>query len=698
VDSDGSFGGLGTISQDSSVFTITPFSRDSATTTSSTLTFKASDGISFGSGTRILSLEFSVANSNHTTLLLQAATGTDAQVDASSNSYTLTKYGTPVSTAASPYHPGGFSTYFDGGTSTRLTLPSDAGFAFGTGAYTVEAWVYISTATTGAIIFDTGAANGSLGFLEEGGLLRLSKYGTGPQISSSAGAVTANKWHYCAVVRSSTGTNDTKLYVDGVLVGTGTDANNWTVTTTPSVGGVNLANYTINGYIKDLRVVKGTAVYTSNFTPPTKSLTAITNTVLLACHHPSATVDGSTNNHTMTIGGNTSTRRFGPYDYLGYTKTDHGGSVYFDGTADYYIAPFSITGESNITVEAWIYMESISSHNVIYSQYPNANAGDYSGRHMFYIATQDSKLKYWVADDGTAEHSEVLKFNTWYHVAYVRDGNTIKLYVNGKGETSGITFDRAIYSENINLVAEPTNSNHFEGYVTDYRITYNSTTYTGDFTPTTAPLTSSSDTKLLTFTNKNDIWDTGTGKLLTKANNVTASNTQRKFATSSAIYFDGTDDFITVADSTDFDFGTGDFTMEGWYYATNVSGDRYLLNFTTSAGNGHFGVNFYNGGWRVGLFNGSLITGTTGIETNVWHHFAWVRASGVMKFYIDGTQVGSNVTYSSALDCSGTFRIGTYATTTTYGEYLGYMQDIRITKGLARYTGNFTPPTAEFSG
>ncbi len=702
VDSDGSFGGLGTISQDSSVFTITPFSRDSATTTSSTLTFKASDGISFGSGTRILSLEFSVANSNHTTLLLQAATGTDAQVDASSNSYTLTKYGTPVSTAASPYHPGGYSTYFDG-TGDYLSIPDHNDLDFGSSDFTMECWIYVPDPSITVILMSKRASSSTYGatyIALVGGNAAASATSNNSSwdiipVNSSFGAVSANTWTHLALVRDG---NNFTGYVNGVGTSLGTSSSTIAANSSAVTIGGDTDGYQINGYIRDARWVKGTAVYTSNFTPPTKSLTAITNTVLLACHHPSATVDGSTNNHTMTIGGNTSTRRFGPYDYLGYTKTDHGGSVYFDGTADYYIAPFSITGVSNITVEAWIYMESISSHNVIYSQYPNANAGDYSGRHMFYIATQDSKLKYWVADDGTAEHSEVLKFNTWYHVAYVRDGNTIKLYVNGKGETSGITFDRAIYSENINLVAEPTNSNHFEGYVTDYRITYNSTTYTGDFTPTTAPLTSSSDTKLLTFTNKNDIWDTGTGKLLTKANNVTASNTQRKFATSSAIYFDGTDDFITVADSTDFDFGTGDFTMEGWYYATNVSGDRYLLNFTTSAGNGHFGVNFYNGGWRVGLFNGSLITGTTGIETNVWHHFAWVRASGVMKFYIDGTQVGSNVTYSSALDCSGTFRIGTYATTTTYGEYLGYMQDIRITKGLARYTGNFTPPTAEFSG
>ena len=94
VESDGSFAGLGTLSQDSSVFTITPLSEDSATTTSSTLTFKASDGISFGSGTSVLNLLFEIPNSQYTTFLLQTdASQSDAQVDTSTNTHTLTETG-----------------------------------------------------------------------------------------------------------------------------------------------------------------------------------------------------------------------------------------------------------------------------------------------------------------------------------------------------------------------------------------------------------------------------------------------------------------------------------------------------------------------------------------------------------------------------------------------------------------------------
>ena len=493
VDSGGDFFKMATLSQDSSVFTITPRSLDSATTLgfdgSSTLTFKASDGISFGSATNTFTLAFSIANSQFTTLLVKADTaGNDNQVDASSSSHSITESGNVSSSAFTPYHSGGYSAYFDG-TNDYMTVAASSDFDFGTGEFTVEWWQYWDGAPSNyGTAYDNNYASAPNLLLQTSNAERryhVYLNGTSTTFLESSQAE-IKTWHHYAVVRSGT---TVTMYRNGTSTGSVTYAGAiGNSSSSVGIGGAPNwanANYPINGYFSNFRVVKGTAVYTGAFTPPTARLTAISGTSLLTCHLPYI-ADGSSNDQAITIAGNTSTARFSPYEISQqYTKSDHGGSVYFDGT----------------------------------------------------------------------------------------------------------------------------------------------------------------------------------------------------------------DDYITVADSTDFDFGTGDFTMEGWYYATNVSGDRYILSFSTSSGNGHFGVNHYNGGWRVGLFNGSLITGTTGVQTNIWHHFAWVRASGVMKFYIDGAQVGSNVSYSSALDCSGTFRIGTYAVDATYGEYLGYLSDIRIVKGTAVYTSAFTPPT-----
>ena len=217
---------------------------------------------------------------------------------------------------------GSGSVYFNGATSTRLTFPSNTAFAFGLGAYTIEAWVNLSSyAATQGSIFDSGNATGALDFFViSTGALGIGEYGVGNILASSASAVSLNSWNHVAVVRASTATNDTKLYVNGFLVATGTDTKNWTVTTTPSVGGINIAGYSTNGYISNLRVVKGTAIYTSAFTPSVIPLTAISGTSLLLNSVSGAYLaDSSTNAFTCTTTGSPTWNQSSPFATgLGY--------------------------------------------------------------------------------------------------------------------------------------------------------------------------------------------------------------------------------------------------------------------------------------------------------------------------------------------------------------------------------------------
>ena len=732
VDSDGSFAGLGTISQDSSVFTITPLSEDSATTTESTLTFKASDGISFGSGSRTLSLTFRVANSNYTTLLAKADTaGTDNQVDASTISRTITEGGNTTSTAFSPYHPGGYSVYLDGTSNSNIQIKGESAVTVGTSDFSLSFW-YKGDLASNRVIASSVATNSAtqlywnVSVRSDGAvwLQTRSTANSGLQKwgKSAAGRVTANTWHHITVSRQS---GWHYVAIDGVQ-DTSVDRDQATFNITSqelTVGLSNITGYASygKGYITDYNFCVGASEYDLSvgdgnvaYTVPDEPITPHANTKFLLSGLPYI-VDASASPLTIDIiGSAVSKLRDGPYDYLGYSKAEYGGSIYSDGTGDYMTTPADtthLTMAGDFTIDFWYYPTAAKSNGYVYGKYnnnsdawaifitPNWSSGNF-GYLTFYYGNYGSN------ESATSLRSNLITLNVWHYCRITRASGVFYMSVNGEvGARSNYGANGLSWSDTRTFNADTTIGitgqtayTLGQAYLADFRVINGTALTTSDFTPPTAPVSAVTNTKLLTCTNKNDIWDASSGKLLTKAGNTTASNTQRKFATSSAMYFDGTDDYITVADSTDFDFGTGDFTMEGWYYATDVSGDRYILNFTTSAGNGHFGVNFYNGGWRVGLFNGSLITGTTGIETNVWHHFAWVRQSGTMKFYIDGTQVGSDVTYSSALDCSGTFRIGTYATTPTYGEFLGYVQDVRITKGLARYTSSFTPPTSEFSG
>lgn len=203
-------------------------------------------------------------------------------------------------------------------------------------------------------------------------------------------------------------------------------------------------------------------------------------------------------------------------------------------------------------------------------------------------------------------------------------------------------------------------------------------------------------------------------KTLTATGNAKVSTAQSKFSGASAL-FDGTGDYVLVEPASGINFGTGNWTIEGWYRASATSGDHYVLNFKAptsgisglydiDSGNGHWGINIYQGNWRAGAFNNKLVGGVgsgvnTGIDTTTWHHFALVRDSATtLKYYIDGTQIGSTVTldatdnFDSSVMYLGNFVFQSGGAT----GWNGYLDEIRISK-IARYTGNFTAPSSAFT-
>jgi len=177
--------------------------------------------------------------------------------------------GASVSTSVVKYGSG--SMYFDG-TGDYLKLPSNALYAFGTGAYTIEFWIYPSSLAAGSYhVIGANATNGIVVIISNA-KVALNKYGVGDVLAYNT-ALTTSTWSHVAVVRESTGTNQTKIYVNGTSVATGTDSNDWTVTTNFGVGAnTSDGSQAINGYLDDLRVTKGIARYTQNFIPPSVAL------------------------------------------------------------------------------------------------------------------------------------------------------------------------------------------------------------------------------------------------------------------------------------------------------------------------------------------------------------------------------------------------------------------------------------------
>jgi hypothetical protein len=157
---------------------------------------------------------------------------------------------------------------FDG-TGDYLVVPNSVDNQLGTGPFTIEAWIYPdSTNNKGIVQKGTGATDGWLFWLNADKLEFA--YNASDFIRSSA-SVSTGVWTHVAVVREGTGSNQTKLYINGVNDGIGTVSSNFNQTVVLRVGtdrGNNASSHW-DGFIDDLRITKGVARYTTTFTPPT---------------------------------------------------------------------------------------------------------------------------------------------------------------------------------------------------------------------------------------------------------------------------------------------------------------------------------------------------------------------------------------------------------------------------------------------
>ena len=170
------------------------------------------------------------------------------------------------------------------------------------------------------------------------------------------------------------------------------------------------------------------------------------------------------------------------------------------------------------------------------------------------------------------------------------------------------------------------------------------------------------------------------------------SNTQKKFGATSLYVADN----VTVSSSDGFNMGTGDFTIEGWYYLTQFN-NHFLYDQWDSSSTGAGNIQIYvksneGGAIRVYYDGSSRFTTTGGFSLNTWTHLAVVRSSNTIKVYFNGTADGTTQSYSGQFGKTGDLYIGDQHAGGGGAPQM-YVDDLRVTKGLARYTSNFTAPT-----
>ena len=184
-------------------------------------------------------------------------------------------------------------------------------------------------------------------------------------------------------------------------------------------------------------------------------------------------------------------------------------------------------------------------------------------------------------------------------------------------------------------------------------------------------------------------------KTVTPVGNAQISTAQSKFGGAS-IAFDGTGDYLTTPSSSSFAFGLADFTVELWLYRSD-SGQQHLYDARDIGVNPNRILLFLDASSQLTYFSdGAARITTTSVPTlNAWVHVALCRASGNSRLFLDGVQVGA--TFADTINItSPTVTVAIGATNAGTTALNGYIDDLRITKGVARYTANFTPPTAPF--
>lgn len=186
-----------------------------------------------------------------------------------------------------------------------------------------------------------------------------------------------------------------------------------------------------------------------------------------------------------------------------------------------------------------------------------------------------------------------------------------------------------------------------------------------------------------------------TGKTVYANGDAKLSTAQKKFGTAS-LALDGTGDYASCASQPDFSYGTGNFCIELWVQLNSTATQQVLVDQRTAGVDVAAYLDVAAGGAVRFYLNGAFrITTTATLSINTWYHIALSRSGTSTKLFINGTQSG--VTYTDTSNyLEKPIRIG--ANYTAANGVNGYIDDVRITKGLARYTSNFVAPTTAFTG
>ena len=638
-----------------------------------------------------------------------------------------------------------------------LQVPAGTPFAYGTGDFTFETWVmplqvgtqYIMTQTVSGsnyVLWEYTAAvyGGWMGHPASG--YTQTHYNWPEQF-------VANKWYHLAAVRES---GSLKHYINGKYMGSVTNNIDFSNTTyAPTIGTYthSLGSSPMQSRLYNFRISKGIARYTgtTDFVPPRQKLVSDSYTSLLLASNSTRDeyIDESSHNHTITYSHTSSPRRalIGNWYTAGDANSKNGydpandcGSAQFSyittAKTGQFIKPAHSSdfdfGSNDWCVECWFFYHEIGSGLHTLFNFDDSTSGSYYKMLVAYRPNNDGLIyglsstgSGWniaradTSSDGFGTVGDNRFANRWNHFAFCRNGQNISAFVNGVKDFSltGVTASLVSNNYSPTIGAFANDTSNFTGAIAQFRVVNGSSVYDPTASTITVPtekLTAIANTKLLLEFKPKAYDVTGNWGIRSSLESnattvVQTSSAVTKYADTS-LYFDGSSMAVTektgqktsnhtAASSygTIFDLER-DFTIEFWVYFT---AHGRVMDFRPGA-EGNYITFWMNANVMNIYFNsGNRIAGTTTVSLNTWYHFALCRVGSTWTLYQDGTATGSTYTNTAVAKAPNPGQNGYSGPTIGgdgryFGQYrmTGYMEDIRITNGNARYTSNFTPPTA----
>ena len=413
-------------------------------------------------------------------------------------------------------------------------------------------------------------------------------------------------------------------------------------------------------------------------------------------------------------------------------KDEFTGSVLFDGNGDHLDVPLSDDfqfGAGDFSIEAWVYLVEakdqaiFGTNNSASPNYEGYELDVFTNGSVRFYSGNGSAYNYGAL--GLESSAGVVPQQTWTHLAISRQGNTLRLFVNGVLSVSNNSFshtieDSAVAPDIGNDGRSTGTSYHTHGYISNLRVCKGHAVYTGNFTVPTRELEVHTGAKgvvfpaidnktvLLACQSSTDATADSSGRHTITANgnahaqsanpgllrktNTTSTITE----TTGSVYFSGaTLNRLTIEPTSDFAFGTGDFTIEMFVYHTSLTGQQTYFGDTYGGGAGADGIYTYKTtNNEISLYDNAQrsLSAQNVIKANTWHHVAWTRENGTLRAFLDGIKVDED-TYTGDFTTTQ-YYIGDTAGTSS-GEMVGYISNLRVCKGHAVYTSNFIPPSRE---